>query len=216
MTWQTLVTLGLVFVVTAGFTHRLVDLPRNLLTMYALVVMVWLLDKPLPLDFNVPVEGGAGLTKKVLFPLPDKPPVNLQAKVRYWAAHYRIDPALFTALITQESDWKVRAESRVGARGLGQVMPFNALGCGISKDDLWDPDKNLKCSGKILKDALVYWDRRFPNDADKAIRHALGEYNAGRSAVMNSNALTAFSETRDYVKKIMSNYQPTPRLVSAL
>ena len=95
-------------------------------------------------------------------------------------------------------------------------MPFNAPGCGLKKADLYHPDKNLMCSGKILKEALVYWDRRFPQDADKAIRHALGEYNAGRTAVIERNAMTAFPETRQYVARIMANYEPTLGLISKI
>ena len=111
---------------------------------------------------------------------------------------------LFRALVTQESGWNPNAESPKGARGLGQVMPFNAELCGIKEDDLWIPEKNLQCSALILKDALNYWNGKFKDNHDKAIRHALAEYNAGRKAVEERNALTDFGETRRYVDRIIA------------
>ncbi len=178
-----------------------------------LVILLFTYGKPLPSEAHRSSPHGAGLIQESI-KLPSQPPQDLRGKSRFWAATYRIDPALFAALIEQESRWQIDAVSPAGARGLGQVMPFNAPGCGITQNDLFDPDKNLQCSGKILKEALVYWDQRFPNDADSAIRHALGEYNAGRNAVIHRNALTDFRETKQYVQNIMGNYVPTPGLVS--
>lgn len=120
------------------------------------------------------------------------------------ARDFEIDETLFVALITQESKWNPQAESSKGARGLGQVMPFNAKKCGITEDDLWLPRCNLGCSALILKEALDYWKGD--------VKHALAEYNAGRDAVENRNALTEFRETRIYVARILAivaSYQNT-------
>ena len=125
-----------------------------------------------------------------------------------------IDQRLFRALIKQESRWNPNAKSPKGATGLAQIMPFNARLCTREKlastsdkqDWLLDPDNNLYCGAKILKSELVYWDRKYPSDRELAIKSALGSYNAGRHAVENRNALTAFRETRNYVATIWSNY----------
>jgi hypothetical protein len=92
-------------------------------------------------------------------------------------------------------------------------MPFNVPLCTKEKLNeservawLKNPDNNLHCSAKILKSELVYWDRKFPDDAEKAIKHALGSYNAGRNAVEFKNAITAYRETRNYVAIIWRNY----------
>lgn len=62
---------------------------------------------------------------------------------------------MFHALIHVESRKNPRAVSHVGARGLGQVMPFNTRRCGLRKpDELWDPIKNLRCSAQILREEL--------------------------------------------------------------
>jgi soluble lytic murein transglycosylase-like protein len=142
-----------------------------------------------------------------------KPSEKLQAKADRHASMFRINKKLFRALIQQESRWRKAIRSPVGATGLGQVMPFNVPLCTKEKLNeservawLKNPDNNLYCSAKILKSELVYWDRKFPDDAEKAIKHALGSYNAGRSAVEFKNAITAYRETRNYVATIWSNY----------
>ena len=62
-----------------------------------------------------------------------------------------LDPLFVGALIMAESDWNPRALSRVGARGLMQLMPdtgrrvAEGLGVAVSSDDqLFDPTLNLK------------------------------------------------------------------------
>jgi hypothetical protein len=141
------------------------------------------------------------------------PNEKLKTKATRYAKKFRIDAKLFHALIQQESRWRKSVRSPVGATGLGQVMPFNVPLCTKEKLNeservawLKNPDNNLHCSAKILKSELVYWDRKFPDNAEKAIKHALGSYNAGRSAVEFKNAITAYRETRNYVATIWSNY----------
>lgn len=143
----------------------------------------------------------------------ETPNEKLKAKATRYAKKFRIDVKLFHALIQQESRWRKSVRSPVGATGLGQVMPFNVPLCAKEKlssferiEWLKNPDNNLFCSAKILKSELVHWDRKYPNDRELAIKSALGSYNAGRHAVENRNALTAFRETRNYVATIWSNY----------
>jgi soluble lytic murein transglycosylase-like protein len=63
------------------------------------------------------------------------------------------------ALVHVESRKNPQAVSHVGARGLGQVMPFNTKRCGLRKpDELWDPIKNLRCSAQILREELDTYD----------------------------------------------------------
>ena len=138
---------------------------------------------------------------------------KLKSKATRYAKKFRIDAKLFHALIQQESRWRKSVRSPVGATGLGQVMPFNVPLCAKEKlsnservEWLKNPDNNLFCSAKILKSELVYWDRKYPDNRELAIKSALGSYNAGRHAVENRNALTAFRETRNYVATIWSNY----------
>lgn len=144
----------------------------------------------------------------------DEPNESLKRKAERYAKKFKVDKNLVFAVIKQESRWNPTARSHVNAIGLMQVMPFNAQGCtskvlGTKEekiDWLLKPDNNLYCGVKILKTALIYWDHVYPENREKAIKHALGEYNAGRKAVLNRNAIVAFKETRNYVSTIWRNY----------
>lgn len=140
-------------------------------------------------------------------PAPSTPCTGLDCQIIAAANKKGIDPALIFALMKQESNHKSGQRSSVGARGYMQVMPFNASFCGITKDDLWETEKNLDCGVKILTRALVFWDKKIPNQQDKAILHALGEYNSGRGAVANKNSIIKYPETRSYVIRILSYWK---------
>ena len=70
--------------------------------------------------------------------MPPEPEV-LQGKARQAARRHGIPPHIFLGLVSQESSWNPRAVSRVGARGLGQLMPETAAELGLYGDDVFDP-----------------------------------------------------------------------------
>lgn len=97
----------------------------------------------------------------------------LEHEAQRAAKKHGISPRIFKALVKVESAWNPMAISRVGARGLSQIMPFNARRCGLQTiDDLWDPIKNLHCGAQILREDL----ETYGGD----IRSALKSYNCGR------------------------------------
>ena len=57
------------------------------------------------------------------------------------AEKYDVDPALVAAVIEQESRFKSRARSHVGAKGLMQLMPRTGRWMGAR--DLYDPEQNV-------------------------------------------------------------------------
>jgi soluble lytic murein transglycosylase-like protein len=63
------------------------------------------------------------------------------------------------------------ALSKKGARGLTQVMPFNAKRCGLRPDQLWDTSFNLACGAIILKQEI-----KRVGSIEKALR----VYNCGK------------------------------------
>src|SRR6056297_122021 len=100
-----------------------------------------------------------------------------------------IDPDLFIRLIQQESGFKPQATSRVGAKGLGQVMPDTARqpGYGVqpfASENLMDPQENLRFSADYLSAML----REFDGDVPKA----LAAYNAGAGAVQEYGGVPPF------------------------
>ena len=112
------------------------------------------------------------------------------------AEKYNVDPALVAAVIEQESRFKPRAKSPVGARGLMQLMPRTGRWMGAR--NLYDPEQNVDAGVKYI----AYLNKRFKGDRTKII----AAYNAGEGNVRRYRGVPPFRETRTYVKKVMKNY----------
>ncbi len=125
-----------------------------------------------------------------------------------------LDPAYVYGLIRQESRFIMDARSGVGASGLMQIMPATAkwtakkIGLDYSPDLLTDRETNIKLGTGYLKLVL--------DDFAGSQAMAAAAYNAGPSrprrwrdgpsleaAIWAENI--PFTETRDYVKKVLSN-----------
>ena len=134
------------------------------------------------------------------------------------AQSINLDPAYVYGLIRQESRFIMDARSGVGASGLMQVMPAtakwtaNKIGLtGFTADQINDRDTNITIGTAYLKLAL--------DDLGGSMAMAAAAYNAGpgrprswrgqSGAPVLDAAIWAenvpFSETRDYVKKVLSN-----------
>ena len=148
------------------------------------------------------------------FPMPHKDAVMARTKA------INLDPAYVYGLIRQESRFITDARSGVGASGLMQVMPATAkwtarkIGlAGFTPDQINDRDTNIAIGTGYLKLVLDSFEGSMPL--------AAGAYNAGPSrsrrwrapndgtgpvlegAIWAENV--PFNETRDYVKKVLSN-----------
>ena len=148
------------------------------------------------------------------FPMPFKDSVIARAR------DINLDPAYVYGLIRQESRFVMDARSGVGASGLMQVMPATAkwtarkIGMnGFTSDQISDRDTNIAIGTGYLKLVLDSFEGSMPL--------AAAAYNAGPSrsrrwrapndgsgpvlegAIWAENV--PFNETRDYVKKVLSN-----------
>ena len=110
----------------------------------------------------------------------------IRQEVTRAADAYGLDRNVYHAVVQVESGGNVKAESRVGARGLSQVMPFNAKRCGWHPDRLWDPTHNVRCGAKILRQEI---------DRTGNLKDALTVYNCGR---INC------AEGKQYAQKVLS------------
>ncbi|GAC1602119.1 MAG: lytic transglycosylase domain-containing protein [Ramlibacter sp.] len=126
-----------------------------------------------------------------------------------------LDPASVYGLIRQESRFVMDARSNVGASGLMQVMPptarWTARKLGMTSftiDQLNERETNIAIGTGYLKLVL--------DDFNGSLAMAAAAYNAGPSrprAWRNGPVLEGaawaenvpFNETRDYVKKVLSN-----------
>lgn len=107
-----------------------------------------------------------------------------------------VDPRFLHAVIWQESKYKVRARSHVGAQGLMQLMPPTARRFGCA--DPHDPAANIEAGAKYLRWLL----KRFNGN----VSLALAGYNAGEGAVDKYDGVPPYKETQDYVRIITGRY----------
>jgi soluble lytic murein transglycosylase-like protein len=110
-----------------------------------------------------------------------------------------VDPRFIHAVIWQESKYKVRARSYVGAQGLMQLMPPTAKRFGCT--DPHDPAANIEAGTKYLRWLL----KRFNGN----VSLALAGYNAGEGAVDKYNGVPPYNETQNYVRIITGRYGKT-------
>jgi hypothetical protein len=110
-----------------------------------------------------------------------------------------VDPRFIHAVIQQESQYNAKAVSPVGAQGLMQMMPATAERFGLK--DPFDAAANVEAGTKYLKWLLD----RFDGD----VSLALAGYNAGEGSVDKFQGVPPYSETQNYVKKIVTNYGKT-------
>lgn len=115
------------------------------------------------------------------------------------AVTHRIDPLLLHAVIYQESRYKQRAVSQVGAQGLMQIMPGTGRMLGVHPSNLNDPMTNIDAGARLLRKLYYRYDGNF--------ELVLAAYNAGEGAVQKyGNRIPPYRETQDYVKKVMARY----------
>ena len=114
------------------------------------------------------------------------------------AMRYRLDPLLIYLVMREESGFNYRAVSRVGARGLMQLMPATARQLGIR--NIHNPIENVEAGTRYLRRLL----ETFGGD----VNLALAAYNAGESSVMRyGRRIPPYEETRRYVWRINTAYR---------
>ena len=148
---------------------------------------------------------------RALFPYSYRPVIESEA------GEICVDPLLLAAIIRQESRFDPMAVSRVGARGIAQIMPYTGqdmtrrLNIGPWDPQLlFVPDFNLHLSARYVRDRAI--QDSFPTHA------LLASYNAGPARVIRWRRWPEYedpdlfvervsiSETNSYVRTVYASY----------
>lgn len=141
-------------------------------------------------------------------------PIKYKSEIELYAEKYSLPQSLVASVINIESGYDKDAESRVGARGIMQVLPSTAVDCAIRlgfdfhEEDLWKIDTNMEIGCFYLSYLLDIFDGNIVN--------ALCAYNWGlgnvkdhidKGNVDSNGTITKIpvEETDNYIKKYYLN-----------
>lgn len=117
---------------------------------------------------------------------------NTEELIHTSAQKYGVDPSIVRAVAIAESDMDQSAISPVGAIGVMQLMPETAAAIGVNP---YDKAQNIEGGTIYLRQMLDKFNGNVP--------YALAAYNAGPAAVQRYGGIPPYSETQNYVGKIM-------------
>ena len=158
------------------------------------VLRVETLPDPPPVPHIVPA-GAAPLAARAASTA-EPTALELQQMLSRAGAAHHIDSELLASVIHAESGGHAHAVSRVGARGLMQLMPGTAAALGVH--DAFVAEQNVE-GGTSYLDALL---TRYKDN----ISLALAAYNAGPGAVDKYHGIPPYRETRAYVARIIREF----------
>ena len=116
--------------------------------------------------------------------------------IQQYSKLYGVSKELIKAIITVESCFDRYAVSRVGAKGLMQLMPQTAELMGVY--NVFNAKDNIRGGTRYFRQMLELFEFD--------LELALAAYNAGPNAVKKYNGIPPYSETQSYVKKVIKHY----------
>ena len=145
-------------------------------------------------------------------------PVMYRSEILQFTKKHKIDPRFILAIMKQESSFKANAKSPAAARGLLQLVLDTALKYkdkagypNLQPDDLYDPRTNIAIASEYIAELKDEFGGLY--EAIAASYNG-GEDNAARwlnrskpkeAGIFASEV--GFSETKNYVFKVMNNYR---------
>ena len=127
-------------------------------------------------------------------PLPANAPAPIVNFVTLVAPDYKLTPQLVLAIIATESGFNANAVSPKNAHGLMQLIPDTAARFKVR--NIKDPAQNIRGGMAYLRWLLAYFE------GDVVLVAAA--YNAGEGAVERYRGVPPYTETRNYVRRILA------------
>ena len=122
---------------------------------------------------------------------------SLDAYFEEAAEKYNVDVKLLKAIAHAESNFNPNATSSSGAMGVMQLMPSTARSLGIT--DAYNAYDNIMGGAKVISQHLANYN------GDVSL--ALAAYNAGSGNVAKYGGVPPFTETQNYIKKVLAYYE---------
>lgn len=127
---------------------------------------------------------------------PIRVPGNLEPIFKKAAETYGVDEGLLISIAKNESNFRSDAKSSAGAMGIMQLMPGTAQGLGVT--DAYDPEQNIMGAAKLLSGKIEQYNGN--------VSLALAAYSAGSGNVKKYDGIPPFTETQNYIPRVLSNY----------
>lgn len=109
---------------------------------------------------------------------------------------YDVDVNLLKSIAKTESGFQADATSSAGAMGIMQLMPSTASSLGVT--NAYDARENILGGAKYISQLLTQYN------GDTSL--ALAAYNAGSGNVEKYGGIPPFTETQNYVAKVLGYY----------
>ena len=116
--------------------------------------------------------------------------------IREAARLYQLPAPFIRAVMKVESNFNPNVVSHAGAIGLMQLMPRTAANMGVR--DPFDPRQNILGGARYL--------RILANLFGGDLVLTVAAYNAGEGAVKRYEGIPPYTETRRYVRRVLSHY----------
>ena len=122
--------------------------------------------------------------------------VSTEDLIEAAAAKYDVDSRLVRAVAIAESNMNQDDISDAGAIGVMQLMPETAASLGVNP---YDEQQNIEGGARYLRQMLDTFGGN--------VRNAVAAYNAGPGAVQRYGGIPPYSETQNYVGRVMDLYR---------
>lgn len=136
--------------------------------------------------------------------LSDAQALEIAERIVGFSIMYGVDARLIMAMVMVESGFNPNATSRVGAMGLGQLMPGTAQSFGLT--NAYDTTQNLYATVRTIRGHLERYGKK-AQEGFEALILSLAAYNAGSGNVRRHGGVPPFRETQNYIRKVIGLYQ---------